>query len=374
MTRSVVEVLPPSEGGIRQHVAALSSILVDMGWAVTVAGPAGVLDGLPVDSRVHHSDVVVPRSMSPRAMLDAVRQLRRLPVPDLIHAHGLRAGWVAVLARPRTPVVLTMHNVVLDEVAGRRAQVERRLERMLARRVRHVIGVSPQIVAGLSGFVPADRATFIIPASPPAAPRRDRNVVRAELGAGADDVLVVVVARLHPQKDLPLFVRAWARIAAVHPHARAAIVGGGPLHDELAELIERTGVGATLRLVGASDYAVEELSAADVVAVTSTWEGVPLVVAEAVQLGRPVVTTRVGVVEDLLGAGDGGDGDGRGSGGAIVDVGDEDAFAEALSRFVGDAALRSAAGEVSRERGTVIYGATALVEQVAGIYEEVLGT
>ena len=60
-------------------------------------------------------------------------------------------------------------------------------------------------------------------------------------------------------------------------------------------------------------------------------------------------------------------------GGTVVDVGDVDAFAAALSGYVGSPDLRQTAGAVSRERGTVIYGADALVRQVARIYEEVLG-
>ena len=62
-----------------------------------------------------------------------------------------------------------------------------------------------------------------------------------------------------------------------------------------------------------------------------------------------------------------------GDGGTVVDVGDVDAFAAALSRYVGSPDLRQTAGAVSRKRGTVIYGADALVRQVARIYEEVLG-
>ena len=52
--------------------------------------------------------------------------------------------------------------------------------------------------------------------------------MRRELGASDDNVLVVVVARLHPQKDLDLFVRAWRTVVSEHPTARAAIVGEGP--------------------------------------------------------------------------------------------------------------------------------------------------
>jgi hypothetical protein len=61
-----------------------------------------------------------------------------------------------------------------------------------------------------------------------------------------------------------------------------------------------------------------------------------------------------------------------GDGGTVVDVGDEAAFAEALGRYLASPELRESAATISRERGTVIYGATALVRQVARIYEEEL--
>jgi glycosyltransferase involved in cell wall biosynthesis len=200
----------------------------------------------------------------------------------------------------------------------------------------------------------------ILPASPAPSPRRDRDEVRARLGAGPDEPLVVVVARLHPQKDLPTFVAAWQQVHADHPSARAAVVGDGPSRDQLATLVEEAAVGGTLVLAGPSDYAVDELAAADVVALSSRWEGAPLVVAEAMQLGKPVVSTRVGVVPDMVG-----------DGGAIVDVGDAAALAAAIGRFVGSGELRAEAGAVSQQRGTVIYGAEPLVDEVVRVYQEV---
>lgn len=372
---SVLELLGPSTGGIRRHVATLGRLVAESGWSVRFAGPAGVLDGLldgpdaaPAVASAATPTVVpavvdVPRSMHPGRVLAACRQVRALGEFDLVHAHGLKAGWVAMLARVghHRPVVLTIHNVVLDEVAGRAAGIQRRLERLLVGRVDHVIAVSPEIVDHFAGAVRPDRIDVVIPASPAPAPVRDRAEVRAELGAGHDDVLVVVVARLNPQKDLPMFVAAWADVVADHPGARAAIVGEGELRIELERRIADAGVADSLRLYGPSPYAVEQLAAADVVALSSRWEGAPLVVAEAMQLGRPVVSTRVGVVPEMIG-----------EAGTIVEVGDRSGFAAALGRYVADADLRRTAGRVGRERGTVIYGARALADQVAAIYEEVL--
>ncbi|MFN8051080.1 MAG: glycosyltransferase family 4 protein [Acidimicrobiales bacterium] len=359
----VIEVLGPSTGGIRRHVATLAALMGDRGAEVTVAAPSGVMDGLDVGA-AGRAEVAVPSSFSPTAIVAAVRAFRslhRAVRPDLIHAHGLKAGWVAVLSRPRRPIVLTVHNVVLDEVAGRGADLQRRLERALLGRVDHIVAVSPEIVAHFDGRIAPDRIEFVIPASPSPVPRRTRAEIRSALGVADDTVLVVVAARLHPQKDLPTFVEAWRTVHAAFPTARAAIVGEGPLRDELAALVAAPDLGGTLLLAGPSPHAVDELAAADVVALSSRWEGAPLVIAEAMQLGRPVVSTRVGVVPEMVG-----------DGGAIVEVGDAAALAGALCEFVGSPERRAEAGRVSLERGTVIYGAAPLVDQVARIYEEVL--
>ena len=65
----------------------------------------------------------------------------------MVHAHGLKVGWWASLVPHRPPLVLTVHNVVLDEVAGRRAPLLRALERRLPSRVDAVIATSPGVAA-----------------------------------------------------------------------------------------------------------------------------------------------------------------------------------------------------------------------------------
>lgn len=362
--RRVLQLTGPSSGGIRRHVAVLAKILAERGMEVDVASPRGVMDGLDTGAARRHV-VEVPDGLSPAGVVAAVRALRTLRRErggwDVVHAHGLKAGWVALLARPGAPVVLTVHNVVLDEVAGRQAAMQRRLERLVVRWSRKVVAVSPEIVEHFAGVGPPDHVRFVIPASPAPVPRRDRAEVRRGLGVTDEQVLVVVAARLHPQKDLPLFVDAWRTVVAAHPTARAVIVGEGPARDEVEAAVARAGVDASLTLAGASPHAVDEIAAADLVVLSSRWEGAPLVVAEAMQLGRPLVSTRVGVVPEMAG-----------DGAIIVDVGDRDALASAIERFVASPELRAAAGEISRERGTVIYGAAPLVDRIERVYGEVV--
>ena len=357
--RTVLQLEPPSTGGIRRHVIALTALLRARDWQVAVAGPTGVFDGLGLEAEV----VEVPTRLEPVGLFRAVRQLRRiLPGNAVIHAHGLKAGWTAVLSRPGVPIVLTIHNVVLDEVAGRGARLQRRLERALLGRVDHVITASPAICEQFADAVEPGRIQFVLPVTPPAIPRRSRSEIRRALGVAEEAVLVVVVARLHPQKDLPLFIWAWSRVAAAHPSARAVIIGEGPDATVLEQLIVESGVADSLRLIGSSPNAVDEMGASDIVAFSSLWEGVPLSAVEAKQLGRPIVSTDVGVVSLLLASG----------GGAVVPVGDREAFAATLVEYVGSADVRAAASGIDETSGDDRYGDEALTDAVIAIYERVL--
>jgi glycosyltransferase involved in cell wall biosynthesis len=354
-----LQVLGPSTGGIRVHVATLATGLGELGVDAPVVGPAGVLDGLGPQAGV----VPVPAGTSPSGLLAARRALAPWRADaQVVHAHGLKAGWVAVGGRPRRPVVLTLHNVVLDESAGRAARVQRALERAVIRRADRVIAPTPAIAAGLDGIVPAERVRVVVPVSPPPVPARTRAEVRQRLGLSDDTPVVVCVARLHPQKDLPTLLRAWARVVAAVPAARLVVVGEGPDRDALLGTCAELGISSSVDLVGFGAHAVDEIAAADVLAITSVWEAIPLVLAESLQLGVPVVSTDVGMARDLLD---------DGSGSTVVAVGDDGAVADALVALLADPAAARAAGDAARARAAEVFDPAALVGAVLDVYREV---
>ena len=146
---AVALVLAPSTGGICRHVLSLAIGLVGAGDTVTVYGPVATEKDFGF-TRVGARFVPLAISASPRPG-DAVvvrslgRALRAEP-PAVMHAHGLRAGMVAGLARPSTvPLVLTWHNLVLT--GGLRGRVYRRFEGYVARGADVTLGASADLVA-----------------------------------------------------------------------------------------------------------------------------------------------------------------------------------------------------------------------------------
>jgi glycosyltransferase involved in cell wall biosynthesis len=359
VSTTALQLLGPSAGGIRVHVATLASGLEELGVAAPVVGPAGVLAGLGVQA----GEVPVPAGMSPTGLWRARRALAEWrPACDLVHAHGLKAAWTSVGGRPRRPVVLTVHNVVLDASAGRWAEVQRRLERAVLRSADRVIALTSTMASELSDVVPESRLRVVLPASPPPSVTRGPDEVRSELGVPAGAPLVVCAARLHPQKDLPTLLRAWQLVARRHPDAQLRVLGDGPLHAELDELVERLGVGASARLVGRVPGAVDHLAAADISVMTSLWEGASIVLAESTRLGVPVVSTPTGMAPDLL--------DGT-RGGVIVPVGDHEAVAAALVDLLDHPERARELGERGRAHAEEVFDTRRAVQAVADVYREV---
>jgi glycosyltransferase involved in cell wall biosynthesis len=359
----VLELLGPSTGGIRRHVAALTTALIDQGWQVQTAGPAGVLDGLVAQDHV----VPVPTGMGPlgvaRAVAAARRTMRGVP---LVHAHGQKPGWVAAFARtglsPRPRLVVTVHNLVLEDVAGRASRPLTWIERQLGRRADAVIATSPEVAGRMAA---TSRLLRIVrPVGPVAVPQRTRDEVRRSLAAG-DRPLVVCVARLHPQKGLDVLIEATVELAERRPPPLVVIVGEGPLEHQLRQDVAARGLGEVVRFTGPSRHAPDELAAADVIVVPSRWESGPLVVAEGLQLGRPVVATPVGFVGEVIE-------DGRS--GRIVPIGDAAGLASAVGQLLDDPLTATAIGRAGRARAEAMLGPRHLVAGVIDVYRTVLGS
>jgi len=320
---SVLLVRGPSAGGIRNHLAALADGLRARGWRVRVADPGG---GRAVDQRG----------------------------VDVVHAHGLRMGWLASLVPRRKPLVVTVHNAVLDDVAGRAAAWQRRLEAALPRRVDAVIATSADVAARLG-----DGAVVIPPVGPAPVVRHDRAVVRAALDVPDGVPLVVVAARLHRQKGLDTLLDAAARL----PGTRIVVVGEGPQEARLRARIHDEGLGAVVTLAGPSANAADELAAADVVAVPSIWESGPLVLAEAMELGRPVVTTPVGFAPELVD---------DGVTGRVVAIGDDGALADAIATMLADPTASARMAEAGQRRVETWLDRDGAIDEVIDVYRRAM--
>ncbi|PRY17780.1 glycosyltransferase family 4 protein [Kineococcus rhizosphaerae] len=349
-TGPVLFVLGSSAGGVGRHVAALCRRLRAEGVDVRVAAPADTLRrfafGVPA------TPVEIGPTVDPVRDLGAARALRRAAaaVPGvLVHAHGVRAGFVAALALPRrTPLVVTLHNAVLGR--GARARLGLAVLARVCRRADVVLGVSGDLVAQAHrlGAGVVDRALVPAPALAPGDAARGRAV----LGEGP---VALAVARLAPQKGLGTLLEAAGRSGV-----RVAVAGDGPLHDELAARV-RAG-DLPVQLLGRRDDVADLLAATDVALSASVWEGQPVFVQEALRAGVPLVATDAGGTREVTG-----------DAALLVPVGDATALAEALARLVADPVERGVRAERSRQRAAQLPTEDDLLEQVRRVHAAARG-
>ncbi|MBI9116267.1 glycosyltransferase family 4 protein [Sanguibacter suaedae] len=330
--RKVLHVLGSSAGGVARHVSQLVSLFTDGagGWSVSVAGPTSVrptVEGRRQDVTFHR--VEIADRPGPRDVA-TVRALRGLAgSTDVVHAHGLRAGALAVLAtramRERPRVVVTLHNLPVGPWHVR--AVSGALELVVARGSDVVLGVSGDLVtrALARGARSATRA--LVPA--PGRPAVSRTVgdVRDDLGVGPDEKLLVTVARLAPQKGLDVLCAVAEGLRGRAGRFVWAVAGGGPLDAWLQAEVARRDL--PVRLLGFRDDAPDLLAAADVVVSTAVWEGQPIWLQEALAAPAAIVATDAG-----------GTGEVTGGAARLVPPGDVEALVEAVTALMEDDAAR----------------------------------
>ena len=296
----ILQVLGTSAGGVGSHVHGLVRGLAEAGHHVVVACPRQAEDHFrfgAVASSVEALDV----SDRPHPAHDvrAVRDLSRLAAgADVVHAHGLRAAALGVLATGRrgAPVVATLHNAPPSgAITG---AVYAALERVVARGSALVLGVSPDLVHRMDRLG-ARRTGLAVVAAPP---RRtavvDRYAVRAALGVGGRSSLAVVVARLAPQKGIELLLDAHRELVD-DVDLVTVVAGDGPLREALQARIDAERL--PVRLLGHRTDVPELLAAADVVVSSARWEGQPVALQEALHAGAAVVATDVGGTAAVVG-------------------------------------------------------------------------
>lgn len=331
--KRVLHVLGPSEGGIRSHVLHVARH-PPPGWTTLgVAGPASLA------RTFQGMDFAVGEGPWREA--------------DLVHVHGISAARIA-WRRRRPPVVVTVHTA-RSQTLGRSLPGSRlRLvqaalwtaARVTVSRAEAVIAVSAEVAAALPGAVVVPPAV-----DPPGPPSRPREATRAALGAHPGDVVVLAVARLHPDKRLDVFVDAVAGAGAT-----GWIAGDGPMRAELERRAEGTGV----RLLGARDDVPDLLAAADLFALPAAGEAYGIAVMEAVAAGLPVVATDVGSVAEIT----------QGSA-VLVPPRDHAGFARAVAALVRDPGRR--AELAARARRVALPSAAALAAQLGAVYGRALG-
>jgi len=188
---------------------------------------------------------------------------------------------------------------------------------------------------------------------------RDRGKLRSELGLNGKDKLVGIVARLVPIKAHEVFLEAAVRVRDAEPSTTFLIVGDGERRDELEAMAHDLGLQRSIRFLGWRGDMRSVYADLDVVALCSNNEGSPVALIEALAAARPVVSTRVGgvpnVVED-------------GVSGLLVPPRDPEALADGILSVLRNPDKAAAFGQAGRGAVYPRHASSRLVADVERLY------
>jgi glycosyltransferase involved in cell wall biosynthesis len=291
------------------------------------------------------------RGFSLATVLVMARRLRADRV-DAIHGHNPGVHHYAALAARLAGVpvcVNTRHSVG----TSKGLPYQERYFRWVKPLTSHVVFVCDFVRQGLEpklGYPPG-KCSVILNGIPlagflarPASPGSRRPRIR-----------VGTIGRLVPAKGHSVLIEAFARVSRTAPAAELSIYGYGDLHDELAAQIARLGLEGRVRLEGRTEDSPATLQDLDVFVLSSLYEGLPLVILEAMAAGLPIVSTNVGGIPEVLPE----------ESAWLCPPGDPDALAGAILQAAQSSDLLER-GEIARRLAAAKYG----LDHMAARYEE----
>jgi glycosyltransferase involved in cell wall biosynthesis len=302
----------------------------------------------------------------PRAVPRLAALVRRWR-PQVVHSHMVHANLLARAARPFgwAPVQLsTAHNLT---EGARWREIAYRVTDPLCTLTTNVCRAGAQRYVQV-GAVPRRKMRPMpngIVVEALARPAATRRRARSELGVGAR-FLWLAVGRLERQKDVPTMLAALARRREDGSEARLAVVGEGPLRDELLAERDRLGLdGGTVRFLGRRSDVPDLMAAADGYLMSSAWEGLPLVLLEASAARLPIVATDVGGNDEIVT---------HGGNGFLAPPHEPEALAAAMARLEGmPVAERSALGEAGLAHVRASFDIERVADRWIELYRELLG-
>lgn len=368
-------------GGPALHVIILNSELSAERYVSTlVTGKESPAEGNMIDYAAQRGvePVVIDalgREIDLRVDLRALVSLIRLineNRPDIVHTHTAKAGFLGRIAAKLTgvPIIIhTFHGHVFHSYFGYlKTKFFLWLERLLAKFTDVIITVGDQQRWEIIqyGVAEPDKVVSVplgLNLKPFVATSTDPGQLRRELSLAQDILLVGIVARLVPIKNHVCFLKAAKLILEQFDGVRFLIIGDGELRTGLEAMARELGIESRVIFMGFQHNLRKIYAGLDVVTLSSFNEGLPVALIEAMAAGKPVVSTNVGGVGDLILDGENG---------LLVPSNDPQGLADAMLYLLRKPERRKMMGRAGRRKAYPQFDKKRLLDDVDSLYQKLL--
>jgi len=368
-------------GGAEQVLVNIGRYLMDEGWWIVVACPANGLlserlNSYGVEVKAFDSVLLnlanglhdLPRQYA--AVQRANRQIYKIIQTenvDIVHANTIQGHWNAFLGarRARIPIIFHAHDIPPNSMLHRIWTLS------CLCYCDAIIAVSNAVAGYLRRCgVPNAKRTVIYPLYDVKALRQGakKDVIRSEPLTTDGLPIIGFIGALSPLKAPHELILA-AKMLFTQGFQALYIFVGGPLPGEegyanrIKNLPEKLGIANHVQFTGFQTNPFSWLYHFDVFVITSMQDSCPLVVFEAMDLGKPVIGTNVGgIPEQVL----------DGETGFIIPVNNPTVLAEKLQILISNPTLRRQMGKAGQKRVNTLFAPKKMLKKVLALYQEIL--
>lgn len=348
-----------TSGGSERVMSIVANKMQERGYEVEIICLNDQIVFYPINDgiKITHVEVEAGTKSLPKKLWWFRKYIQKTQ-PDMVIAFMVSVYTVTLLALMGVdiPVISSVRND--PAYSNLRKKITRKL---LLPRSAHVVVQTQQIKQYFSKNIqkkttviynPVNERVFEAPLNPPSMGSYDNDNPGLKI---KDERLnrIISVGRLYPQKDQKTMIEAFAKVSEKHPDWKLVIFGEGPERGALELLVERLKVKDKVSLPGKSENIIDELKKSKIFCLSSIYEGMSNALVEAICVGLPIVTTKVSGTEELIG---------NGENGFIVDIGDKDTMAMAMTKLIEDENLRQQFAEKNKAQA-VKFETNAIVDQ-----------
>ncbi|MBT5132319.1 MAG: glycosyltransferase [Flavobacteriales bacterium] len=304
--------------------------------------------------------------------------------PHIVHTHAAKSGTLGRLAAIKNdvPVILhTFHGHVFHSYFNRiKTTIFKVIERYLAKHSTRIIAISniqKKELGELHRIASPDRIEVVPLGFDLSRFQEDQSQKRAQFRAtynlNENDVAVGIIGRLVPIKNHEMFLKAVANISIANPKARFFITGDGESKQHLLGVAKSLGIGYTEQAPPSQESPlcftswIREIDVVmaglDIVSLCSLNEGTPVSLIEAQSATKPVVSTTVGGIEDIVI---------ENQSALLCSVEDQGTFDAHLETLILNDAKRQEMGEVGKRHVIDKYSYVRLVSDMENLYSTLL--
>lgn len=289
---------------------------------------------------------------------------------DIVHTNNAIAGAAGRLSAMLARVPVIIHHVhgwgLQEDMSKMTKMLYVNSERFSATFTNRLIAVSkPNIEKGLAYKICQENKFKLIYNGIPLEKFQqqvDRQVICSALGLDSESKIIGMIGRLDKQKNPLDFIRAAAIVVKNYPKVQFIIAGDGPLRSECESLIKELNLGQNFFLLGYRNDIDKIYPILTMTALSSLWEGLPVVFQESMIAGKPIVANNVDGAQDIII---------NGKTGYLVTPRQPQEMANQIITLLNDEELCIEMGRTAKQLA-MQYSSEGMIKQIESLYLELL--